>query len=347
MTGIIQKALASGKRYGRKVFAVAVLTVVLAFTVYGTASSMNAVQDRDGEDVQTICSAENPQEDHENTGSETDAADKTNPTGYYNYAGEVTATEVFPVRVVCDGKTTIHLVTGGSVADVLDEAEIELGELDTVDLPLRALVREGDIITVTRRRIITSTEEIVLECKKKVIYTSLLREDKKRVLVEGQDGLQVNTYEQMIVDGKKQEKELLSEEILEKPVTRRVLVGKPGEPISDLDFGYEFDENGEPVGYKNVLRAQRAAGYSARKGARTASGMEAVVGHVAVDPNVIPYGTKLYIQSTDGKFVYGYAIAADTGTAIKNGQIAVDLFYGSYLESALNEIRSVDIFILE
>ena len=34
-----------------------------------------------------------------------------------------------------------------------------------------------------------------------------------------------------------------------------------------------------------------------------------------------PYGTKLYITSTDGKFVYGYAVATDTGIAVQKGQI--------------------------
>ena len=41
---------------------------------------------------------------------------------------------------------------------------------------------------------------------------------------------------------------------------------------------------------------------------------------MAVDPDVIPYGTKLYITSTDGKFVYGYAVATDTGIAVQKGR---------------------------
>ena len=36
-------------------------------------------------------------------------------------------------------------------------------------------------------------------------------------------------------------------------------------------------------------------------------------GVIAVDPTVIPYGTKMYIESADGKYIYGYAIAGDCG----------------------------------
>ena len=61
----------------------------------------------------------------------------------------------------------------------------------------------------------------------------------------------------------------------------------------------------------------------------TATGTLPKVGTVAVDPNVIPYGTRLYICSADGSFVYGYAVAEDTGTACMAGDIIVDLYMES------------------
>ncbi len=58
---------------------------------------------------------------------------------------------------------------------------------------------------------------------------------------------------------------------------------------------------------------------------RTATGAEAVKGVAAVDTNVIPFGTKLYIPG------YGYAVAADRGGAIKGNRI--DLCMNSYNEA--------------
>ena len=67
---------------------------------------------------------------------------------------------------------------------------------------------------------------------------------------------------------------------------------------------------------------------------------------VAVDPDVIPYGTLLYITSTDGRFVYGYAIATDTGIAVQKGEILVDLFYETYAESVINGAIQVNVYVV-
>lgn len=62
-------------------------------------------------------------------------------------------------------------------------------------------------------------------------------------------------------------------------------------------------------------------------------------GIVAVDPNVIPMGTKLYV---DG---YGEAIAADQGGAIKGNRI--DLFFDSKSEANNWGMRTVKVTIIK
>jgi len=71
----------------------------------------------------------------------------------------------------------------------------------------------------------------------------------------------------------------------------------------------------------------------------TASGMKSGRGVVAVDPKVIPLGSKLYVEG------YGYAIAGDTGGAIKGNRI--DVFFYSSGEMARWGRRSVRVFVLE
>lgn len=70
----------------------------------------------------------------------------------------------------------------------------------------------------------------------------------------------------------------------------------------------------------------------------TAMGTEIRYGVAAVDPNVIPLGTRLYIEG------YGYARAEDTGGAIKGNKI--DLVFGSKSQSNNWGRRTVRVTIL-
>ena len=77
----------------------------------------------------------------------------------------------------------------------------------------------------------------------------------------------------------------------------------------------------------------------------TASGTKARVGAVAVDPRVIPLGTKLYVESLDGTKDYGFCIAEDTGGAIKSNKI--DLFFNTSSEVRNFGRRKVKVYILD
>ena len=77
----------------------------------------------------------------------------------------------------------------------------------------------------------------------------------------------------------------------------------------------------------------------------TASGTTARPGTVAVDPRVIPLGTRLYVESLDGTSDYGFAIAEDTGGAIKGHKI--DLFFQSSSQAWSDGRRNVKIYILD
>ena len=81
-------------------------------------------------------------------------------------------------------------------------------------------------------------------------------------------------------------------------------------------------------------------------GGTTATGAPAAFGRVAVNPNVIPYGTKLYICSPDGKVVYGYAIASDTGGACMRNTIIADLYYDTLSECYQIGVRTMNVYIL-
>ncbi len=132
-------------------------------------------------------------------------------------------------------------------------------------------------------------------------------------------------------------------------VSANVSVSKPvssGSTISTLtpDIEIELDANGIPVNYKKATRVQATA-YT-YTGNRCSTGVKPQPGYIAVNPKVIPYGTKMYIVSADGKYVYGYAIAADTGGFIKSRPTNVDLFFETQAACRYFGRRDVIIYFL-
>ena len=71
----------------------------------------------------------------------------------------------------------------------------------------------------------------------------------------------------------------------------------------------------------------------------TASGRRVEHGIVAVDPSVIPLGTRLYVEG------YGFALAADTGSAIRGYKI--DLFMYDLDDARRFGRRDITVFVLE
>ena len=107
---------------------------------------------------------------------------------------------------------------------------------------------------------------------------------------------------------------------------------------------FELDENGVPVHYKKLITG-KATAYT-YTGNPTATGKKTRPGYIAVNPKQIPYGTKMFIRSSDGKYIYGYASAEDTGGFAKGNRIIADLFFTT--EKACNKfgVRNIEIYIL-
>lgn len=251
--------------------------------------------------------------------------------------------------VTAEGETPCT-VAGGTVAELLAQNNITMSESDYCSKELSALLQDGDVITVRRveRKVVKEQESI--PCETVVKASSLLRAGRTVPVAEGQNGLAEKTYEELWDGDTLVERTLVSTKQVTAPKSALVIEGKRGAAISRLDWSedYPLDENGIPVTYKKVKNGQKATGYSAGENSYGSSGGYCYYGTIAVDPKEYPYGTKLYIRSSDGSFVYGYALASDTGGFIDGTvDVDVDLFYETYRESALNSLRTVDIYVLE
>ena len=230
-------------------------------------------------------------------------------------------------------------------ADVLsEEQEQQTQDDEDEDEPKRFLGAAGRDGAVTVKTVV---EDQVIEHEVINRETSLLAPGKTKLVQSGSDGKKTVTYEQRMVGREIRKKKVIDEQIHQQPVTEITLTGVEGKAVSPLDFGIKLDENGVPTEYSKLLTNQVAAGYNVEGGARGASGQGLSAGYVAVHPGEIPYGTKMYITSADNSFVYGFAVAADTGVGLMNDVIDVDLYYDTFLESCLNGKRNVNIYILD
>ncbi len=264
----------------------------------------------------------------------------------------------YSVSVTADG-ATVELKTGdGTVADAVSEAGITLGENDEVTPAADAALYDGIQITVYRVQYAERTAQEAIAYSTQTVKSDELFLGTTKVTQKGSNGSKTVVYSDKIVDGQLASSSVVSETVTKEAVPQIKTVGtkeKPavtvaslkngGAPISELTPPSSLTlENGVPTSYKKIVTG-KAAAYSASAGAKTASGRTVKPGYIAVDPNQFPYGTELYIVSTDG-IVYGYCIAADTGGFVKKGKFTVDLFMNSTAQCKQWGSRDVIIYVL-
>lgn len=261
----------------------------------------------------------------------------------------IATTAAHSVTITADGKTTSLPFQNGTVADALDLVNIVLGEDDRVSPSLTTPLKDGITITVTRISFVERVELESIPFETKEEKDADLAVGKKEIKQHGANGICEKVYCDKVVNGKVESSKVLRSSVVSEATTEIVRVGtKKSTPVT-TPAGVVVDANGVPQNYKTCLTGIATAYTSDRgnAGTVTASGMTAQVGVVAVDPSIIPLGTKLYIASPDGSVVYGYAIAGDTGGAMYSGDALVDLFYDTYEECIQFGRRTMNIYILE
>ena len=233
-----------------------------------------------------------------------------------------------------DGKKTIIAEASGyTVADVLDNLDIKLNKLDRVSLPLDEIAKEGMEIKIDRVVVENLENKIEIPFETESRENKDMFEGEKKVITKGEVGQKTESLKNTYVNGILETTEVLKSEITKDPVKEVVEVGTKKGTVAP---------NGKNA--KRVIVMQATA-YDPTAGSKTAMGTRARVGAVAVDPKVIPLGSKLYIESMDGFASYGYATAEDTGGAIKGNRI--DLFYNSNAEANRFGRRNVKVYVLD
>lgn len=269
----------------------------------------------------------------------------------------VKITNAYHVSVTADGVSQTLLMGEGTVRDALEQAGITLDADDEVEPSMDEALYDALAITVYRVEYAERTVTETIDFPKETVRSSTLYKGQSEVTQKGVDGSKTVTYRDKIVDGAVASSEALSQTVLKEAVPQITTVGtkqKPvsiaslknsGTPISELTAPATLKiENGAPTQYSKIITG-KAAAYTASSGSKTASGRTVKPGYIAVNPAQIPYGTEMWIVSTDG-IVYGYAIAADTGGFVNKGKFTVDLFMNTESECRQWGSRDVVIYIL-
>ncbi|MCR5636620.1 MAG: ubiquitin-like domain-containing protein [Clostridiales bacterium] len=252
------------------------------------------------------------------------------------------------VSIKADGKTQKVKVTGTTVAQALKSAGIETAKDDIIEPAIDSELTDNLKITVKRveYKEVTKTKEIPFETiskNSKDVYIGDVQ-----VTQYGEKGSKEVVYKVKYVDGKKDSKEVISETVTKEPVEQIELKGQKKKQLSSGTVtqadGKLIDASGNEIAYSQLISGTCTA-YTAT-GNLTATGEVAQVGRVAVNPNLIPYGTKMYIASPDGSVVYGYCTASDTGGALMDGYVLVDLYYDTEYECIQFGRRTMNVYIL-
>lgn len=247
-------------------------------------------------------------------------------------------------KVLVDGETLKVATAAADVGDVLDEAGVTLGENDIVEPSVNTSATNDMVIDIHRVTIEEEIRETELAYSVETQKDSTMFSDEQEVVQEGQTGLQTDTYLVTYRDGEYYSEELVTSEVTD-PVTEVVAVGTISGTGNDSD-----DEDSENESTASDLVAPngmscskvltcKATAYHEPEGSLTKSGTLSRVGAIAVDPSVIPLGTKLYVEG------YGYCVAEDTGGLIKGNRI--DVYFDSEDECINWGVQNVTVYILD
>ncbi len=253
--------------------------------------------------------------------------------------GEYEVKVAFPVYIYADYNTYIVNVSEGTVESALAEACIPYDDNDLIYPPLSSNAYVGMEIHITRVALTCDSENISIPYEVEYRVNKSLAPGVEVTVQEGVNGEMLRdnivTFHNGNIAGYE------TRETITKPVTNKI-----------VECGVynvrRNDQNAAPAigtvdgyAYSKVISAKATA--YCDKG-KTATSISSKVGVVAVDPRVIPLGTRLYIEATDGSWSYGVCLAGDTGGLIKGKR--VDLFYDSYDECIQFGRRSCNIYVL-
>ena len=340
-----------------RVSCMAVMTALTIAVVTLLGNSIYTVNIFDGENTYTIRTLSN---NVTNVLSNANLKSSSYSIARTKVEGRTTSIEIiytYPVFITQGDKTTEISFTGGTVGDALKIAGITVDEYDFVEPSVDTEIEKTIYIDYTDISYVDGSYTEAIPYSTKTVYSSSVLKGETS-LKAGTNGVKEVSFTEKFVNGVSVEKTVTGSNILSEPVNAVKTIGtkdvvkavKTSADVKSISVlspssAIELDANGNPVKYKSKMTV-RATAYT-YTGNNCSTGVAPKPGYIAVNPKVIPYGTKLYIKSPNGSIIYGYAVAADTGGFIKRFPTGIDLFMSSKSACTNFGVRNMEVYILE
>ncbi|MDF9758567.1 uncharacterized protein YabE (DUF348 family) [Peribacillus simplex] len=253
---------------------------------------------------------------------------------------EVSIDKAFSLKLVVAGDEKKVWSTSTTVADFLKQQGVKLNDLDRVEPELAEKVEAENTVNVIRIEKVTDVVEEPVDFAVITKKDDSLSKGKEKIVKEGKDGLISKEYEVIKEDGKEVKRELLSEKVVSKKQDKVVTVGTKT-TVAQASRGVTnvSSTSGKEIYVSSTAYTASCKGCSGvtSTGVDLKSSPGAKI--IAVDPSVIPMGSKVYVEG------YGYAVAADKGGAIKGNRI--DVFFSSKNDAYRWGAKKVKIRVLD
>lgn len=368
----------------RRLIVVAVLAAAVGALLSQTVFAQTSYIITDGDRVTVHRSySSDPYEVLTEAGIELEEED-TYETGYADGMNQITVRRMQMVTVINRGAQSVIGTYGETTGSLLARMGITPGTGDTLSCSSETQTYDGMTIELVHTETRIEEEDTVVPYPVNYYEDPDLEPGAEIVLVAGQNGLTHVKSEVTYRNGKEVSRVIVQEMVQTKPVTQLVIRGvdrtimeQPADPEpaeqaapaassgtasgssssgSSSSGGSRYDgsaetsgnvimtSSGESYTYVDVMTCSATAYTCEGYVGHTYSGTLARVGAIAVDPTVIPLGTKMYVVSNDGQYVYGYCVAEDIGGGIKGNKI--DLYFDTYAECWDFGVRMCTVYIL-
>lgn len=239
---------------------------------------------------------------------------------------EITVQRAMPVTVVNCGQVLETTSYGETVGELLSRLGVETGNGYQLSEALSTETYDGMQVCVDN--VVQTTETYTVEIPFEVTYCKdpTLPAGEEKILVEGVPGQLLCTADVVYRNTQEEHRSVKEQTMVKAPSCQIVAVGTGeavGESLPIIGDGFIVLPTGEVLTYTHTDIYEATAYTHTDEGCDeyTANGTRVKVGVVAVDPRIIPYGTRMFIVSTDGTYFYGLATAEDCGGGIKNKRL--------------------------